>query len=119
MAWKYGNLRNFSGWAEWKIFFAGLYSEGYFKHHQDQLFHAARNVCWSNICILWRLYLLVFAFWFAVDILVLNYGRIRAFRFCVSTSNRQPFSEFPRLSPGLPSGMFTYPQCLHPKRMLW
>jgi hypothetical protein len=76
-AWKYGNLRKFAGWADWKIFFAGLYSEGYFERHQDQFFHAARNVCWSNICILWRLYLIVLVFWFAVDILILNYGRIR------------------------------------------
>lgn len=73
----WGTLQRTASTHDWKIVFSGLYSESYFEKHRDDFFHAASAVYQWNKCLLWRIYLIVLLFWFIVDCIIYNYGRIR------------------------------------------
>jgi hypothetical protein len=76
-AWKYGTLLKCAGLPEWKLFFAGAYSDVFFEKHDQAVFHATKAVFLWNVVVLWRMYLIVVLFWIGVDIIVHNFGSIR------------------------------------------
>lgn len=73
----WGTLSKCAGRHEWKLFFAGGYSNPFFEQHSDAIFRAVKGVFWWNFAVLWRMYFLVFLFWIGVDIIVYFFGRIR------------------------------------------
>lgn len=60
-----------------KQFFAGIYSEQYFRDHQSGWFDALRSVFWLNVALLWRLYLVVGILSLILTALIHYYGTIR------------------------------------------
>jgi hypothetical protein len=73
----YGTLAECAGWPEWKLFFAGAYSDAFFEKNSEAVFHATKAVFWWNFAILWRMYALVFIFWIGVDFFVYHFGTLR------------------------------------------
>jgi hypothetical protein len=60
-----------------QTFFSGIYSEAYFKEHQAAFFAAAGSFIKLNICVLIRLYAIVFLSSLVFNWLIGRYGRIR------------------------------------------
>jgi hypothetical protein len=76
-AWSWGTLGECARWPEWKLFFAGAYSDAFFEKHSEDVFHATKAVFWWNYVILWRMYALIIFFWIVIDVIVYNFGSIR------------------------------------------
>lgn len=66
--WRPGPLR---------IFFAGLYSEAFFRENQALWFGSLRDVFWMNWSVLWRLYAVTALVSIGLAAATLKYGRIR------------------------------------------
>jgi hypothetical protein len=60
-----------------KTVFSGLYSEKMFEADPSAFFSAAKAAWFANLSIAWRLYLLLIAYAFLRDIILVNYGAIR------------------------------------------
>jgi hypothetical protein len=75
--WADGNLARMRDSSTSKVFFAGLYSEQYFRENQNPWFHAALSFFWMNIAVLWRLYLVVGILSVILIVLIHYYGSIR------------------------------------------
>lgn len=76
-AWCYGTLLKCARWPEWKLFFAGAYSDAYFEKNTEAVFHATKAVFWWNFSVLWRMYFLVLLFSICIDFGVYNFGLLR------------------------------------------
>jgi hypothetical protein len=76
-AYLWGTLPKCAGWTQWKLFFAGAYSAAFFDRNSEAIFHAAKGVFWWNVAVLWRVYALVFIFWFTVDFIIWKFGKLR------------------------------------------
>jgi hypothetical protein len=76
-------------WAQWsgalarvgtrtdlETVYSALQSDNYFQSHHAQFFESLRAFSWMNVCILWRLYLLVVIFSLVRIAVVLNYNSI-------------------------------------------
>lgn len=70
-------------WAEvWRpgalrLCFAGLYSEAFFRAHQDAWFGSLHQVLWLNFSLLWRLYVSVLVLSVILTLLTHFYGVVR------------------------------------------
>ena len=62
-----------------QVFFSGLYSDLYFKDHQQEFFLAAGSFIRLNVCVLLRLYTVIFASGLLLNFLIRRYGWIRHF----------------------------------------
>jgi hypothetical protein len=62
---------------ELKTVFSGLYSEKAFDKNPDAFFGAAKAVWSANWSIAWRLYAMLITYSILVDVVIVNYGRIR------------------------------------------
>ncbi len=62
---------------ELKLCFAGLYSEEFFRTHQDAWFRSLHQVLWLNLSLLWRLYTAVLAVSVALTFATHFYGIVR------------------------------------------
>jgi hypothetical protein len=62
-----------------QVFFSGLYSDLYFKDHQQEFFDAAGSFIRLNVCVLLRLYLVILLSGILLNFLIKKYGTIRHF----------------------------------------
>jgi hypothetical protein len=62
---------------DWSTFFSGLANDNYFENNRGQFIAAAADIWDWNVCLLWRLYLIVALFWIGFDVIIIFYGRIR------------------------------------------
>ena len=60
-----------------QMFFSGLYSDSFFKEHQQDFFAAAGSFLWLNACILFRLYFIILLSAILLDVLIIKYGSVR------------------------------------------
>lgn len=60
-----------------KSCFAGLYSEEYFRNHQQAWFDSLHSLLWLNAAILWRTYFFVFTISLVLTLLTRYYSQIR------------------------------------------
>ena len=60
-----------------RVFFAGIYSEAFFREHQAEWYGSLGTVFWVNWTLLWRLYFVTAAVSVGLAAMTLNYGRVR------------------------------------------
>ena len=61
-----------------QVFFSGVYSTSFFDTHRTEFFASLHHFYRMNLCILWRLYVLVIVFALALNLAIRNYSRLRA-----------------------------------------
>lgn len=74
-----GMLSHVWRWDQLRIFFAGIYSEEFFRQNQDKWFESLSAVSWMNWCILWRLYTIVLVLSIALCFAIRYYATLRHF----------------------------------------
>ena len=72
-----GTLDRVWDWGQLRTFFSGLNSDEYFRHNSDAWFDSLHGVIWMNVCLLWRLYVIVFVMSLILCTLIHFYARIR------------------------------------------
>ena len=72
-----GALRRNGGWADVQNVFSGAYSVSFFDAHRPEFFRSLHAVYWMNLCLLWRLYLLVVLFALALNWTIRHYRGLR------------------------------------------
>jgi hypothetical protein len=58
--------------------FSGVYSTPFFDTHRAEFFAGLHHFYAMNVCVLWRLYVLVIVFALALNLAIRNYSRLRA-----------------------------------------
>jgi hypothetical protein len=74
-----GTINRVWDWGELRTFFSGLNSDEYFRHNSDAWFHSLHCVFWMNLCLLWRLYVVVLVMSLVLWVVIHFYARIRDF----------------------------------------
>jgi hypothetical protein len=74
-----GTIDRVWNWGELRTFFSGLNSDEYFRHNSDAWFHSLHCVLWMNVCLLWRLYVVVLLMSLILYVIIRFYARIRDF----------------------------------------
>ena len=72
-----GALRRCGGAVDFQNVFSGAYSVSFFDAHGPAFFRSLHAVCWMNLCLLWRLYLLVVLFALALNWTIRHYRGLR------------------------------------------
>ena len=82
-AWSLRHIGPFSFPSNAKIdlqtFFSSLYSESFFNQHSSEFFASAASFWQLNVCLCIRMYLIVLIASSIVNVLILQYGRMRKF----------------------------------------
>ena len=80
LVWAYGSggMRRYGHWVDIENVISGVYSTSFFDAHRAEFFASARAFAAMNLCVLWRLYLLVILTALFFDVAILKYRRIRA-----------------------------------------
>ena len=72
-----GALRRCGGSADFQHVFSGAYSVSFFDAHRAEFFRSLHAVYWMNLCVLWRLYLLVVLFALTLNWTIRHYRGLR------------------------------------------
>jgi hypothetical protein len=73
-----GALQQSGHVSDLRTVFSGVYSTPFFDAHRTEFFTSLHKFFRMNVCVLWRLYVLVIVFALALNLAIRNYSRLRA-----------------------------------------